>query len=92
MLVVIQTWAELLKGAKIFWPGFQNNDEKGITYHHSQKMDFLSKFVCVHSQTVALCSCSYLARSSCKEEVGVFVNISCLTQKKQKHFGYKQLL
>ena len=49
MLVVIQTWAELLKGAKIFWPGFQNNDEKGITYHHSQKIDFLSKFVCVHS-------------------------------------------
>ena len=32
---------------------FQNNDEEGINYQHSQKFDFPSKFVCVHSQTVA---------------------------------------
>ena len=73
---------------------FQNNDEKGISYHHSQKIDFPSKFVCVYSQTVAVCSCSYLVKSrtksliknqtssSCEQEVGVFVKISCLTQRK----------
>ena len=55
---------------------------------------------CVHSQTVAVRSCSYLHKSrtksyylyiknytstSSKEEVAVFLNIFCLTQRKQKH-------
>ena len=50
---------------------------------------------------MAVCSCSYLAQSrtksyylyvknttlalGSKEEAGIFVNISCLTQRKQKH-------
>ena len=68
--------------------------KKVLATIHSQKIDFPSKFVCVHSQRVAVCSCSYLVKSrtkaliknytstSCEEEVGVFVKISCLTQRK----------
>ena len=86
---------------------FYNNDEKRISYHHPQNIDLPSKFVCVYSQAVAVCSCGYLAKSltkyitykknytsiSCKEEVGGLCKISCLTQGiKNTYFGYKQLL
>ena len=45
---------------------FQNNDEEGISYHHFKKIDFPFMFVCVHSQAMAVCSCSYLAKSRTK--------------------------
>ena len=100
-----KSWLQLVK-----WMGWwrkassQNNDEEDISYHHTQKIDFLSKFVFVYSQKVVVCFCSYLAKSrtkyntykknyastSCKEEVGVFVRISCLTQMKQKHLLWLQ--
>ena len=80
----------------------QNNVEEVISYHISYRS-------CVHSQRVAVCSCSYLAQSrtksyylsikkhctstSSQEEARIFVNISCLTQRKQKHLSrFKQML
>ena len=87
---------------------FQSNDEEGIRFYHTQKINFPPKFVCAHSQTVAVCSCSYLANSrtksyyllykknytstSSKEEIGAFVKISCLTQRKQKHISQLQAI
>ena len=89
---------------------YQNNVEEIISYHHSQKNWFpIHPSSCVHSQTVAVCSCSYPAKSrtkyyylyikkhcistSSKEEVGVFVNISCLIQRKHKNvLQFKQML
>ena len=73
---------------------YQNKVEESTSYHHSQEIASHPSYR-VHSQAVAACSCSYLAKSrtksyylyikkhcastSSKEEVGVFVNISCLT-------------
>ena len=46
----------------------QNNIEEVFGYYHSQK--FISHTYnttwCVHSETVAVCSCSYLAQSRTK--------------------------
>ena len=43
----------------------QNNIEEVVSYHHSQKSisHTYNTSRCVHSQTVAVCSCSYLAQS-----------------------------
>ena len=54
----------LAKNQRMGWrkASFQDNDEKGISYH-SQKFSFhLSS--CVF--TVAFCSCTYIARSRTK--------------------------
>ena len=79
----------------------QNNIEEVVGYYHSQKSisHTYNTTWCVHSETVAVCSCSYLAQSrtksyylyvkkphytstNSKEEAGIFVHISCLTQRK----------
>ena len=43
----------------------QNNIEEVVSYHHSQKSisHTYNTRQCVHSQTVAVCFCSYLAQS-----------------------------
>ena len=83
---------------------YQNNIEEVISQHHSQKIDFPYRFVCSQSDTVAVCSKSrtksyylyikkHYTSTNNKEEAGVLVNISCLTQRKQKHLlRSKQML
>ena len=60
----------------------QNNDEEGISYHHTQKIGFLSKFVSVYSQKVAVCSCSYLAKSRTKYNTYKKTRLALVAKKK----------
>ena len=83
---------------------YQNNIEEVISYRHSQKIDFPYRYVYSQSDIVAVCSKSrtksyylhikkHCTSTSNKEEAGVLVNISCLTQRKQKHLlRSKQML
>ena len=44
---------------------YQNKVEESTSYHHSQEIASHPSY-CVHSQAVAACSCSYLAKSRTK--------------------------